>query len=98
MLTQPVYMYACSLFSSIAPKIVTTGRIRKGLSMTDSRRGSTAGERDIGADCWDGSRVACMEWIWVAAAAVLKTCSRDGLDFQIQVSSWSFHHLTSPSV
>lgn len=46
-----------------------------------------------GADCWEGSGVVCVERSWVAekvspAAVVLKTCFRDGLDFQKPSVKW----------
>lgn len=61
--------------------------------MTDSRRGSLASRRADGADCWEGSRVVCVEGIWVTkkvspAAVVLKTCFGDGLDFQKPSVKW----------
>lgn len=97
-----VDMSTCSWFSSIAPKFVPAGHIKTGISVTDSRRGSTARKRDIGAECWEGGKVACREWMPVtkkvsAAGAVLKTSEMDSI-FRYQELSWSFHHLTLPSM
>lgn len=95
-------MSTCSWFSSIAPKFVPSGHIKTRISVTDSRRGSTARKRDIGAECWEGSKVACREWMPVtkkvsAAGAMLKTWEMDSI-FRYQELSWFFYYLTSPSM